>query len=149
MNQNRIIITEENYPQVKHLIPPMMYELISIIGLKPTLTLIQHRGGQTLEIHKGKTKASARKMAELAEIIGWPAVEKLINCYSTGRRIAVSNCKKATTYLKHKEILARFDELTAEKPNGEAMTAYLAARKLAIEFNLTERQIWLISKKPI
>ena len=149
MSRQEIVITEENYPQVRHLMPAFMHELIGIIGLKAALTLVRHKGGLVVPIYKCRTPKTKQDMANLAGLIGQDAVEKLINCYTTQRNIVIPRCTYAMSYLKSKKILERFDELTTEKPNRKAITANAAVKRLAVEFGLCERRIWDITKLPI
>ncbi|WP_277073906.1 Mor transcription activator family protein [Simonsiella muelleri] len=137
-------LTTQDYPEIRHLLPRSVQELIFLTSVESAFILIEHYGGQTLTISQNKTSISKASFQKLAALIGKEHANKLTTAYG-GRQlnIFIPRCHKAQQYLRDKKIVARFDEMAKEQLENQAVNA------LVLEFGLTDRQIRSILKTHI
>lgn len=106
------------------LLPPSLQEVAEVIGIVATLKLVEWRGGVRVWV-PGEVKA----FDPLANAIGVVAAEKL--CARFGLEFLwIPKCTKAVRAARDSEIRRRYKTTTAAQ--------------LALEYGLTDRQIWAI-----
>lgn len=134
-------LSPQDYPEIRHLLPRNVQELIFLTSAESVFILIEHYGGRTLPISQNKTPHGKASFQKLAALIGKEHANKLTIAYGgRQRKVFVPQCQKARQYLRDKKIVARFDELAKEQREHQAVNA------LVLEFGLTDRQIRRILK---
>lgn len=134
-------LSPQDYPEIRHLLPRNVQELIFLTSVESVFILIEHYGGRTLPINQNKTPHGKASFQKLAALIGKEHANKLTIAYGgRQRKVFVPQCQKARQYLRDKKIVARFDELAKEQREHQAVNA------LVLEFGLTDRQIRRILK---
>lgn len=113
-------------------LPASVRQLISLIGLVPTLALINTFAGQILSIPVRDDPAGERRR-RLVEVIGATATSALIANYP-GQRLPIPRCVAAMRDARDRRIIAAYDR-------GASVAA------LTGEFWLTDRQIRTILKR--
>lgn len=113
-------------------LPASVRELISLIGLAPTLALVNKFAGQILVVPTG-AMARSKTRSRLVEIIGEAATALLIWNFP-GARLTIPRCVVAMRDARDRRIIAAY---TAGVPVG----------RLAAENFLTDRQIRTIIKR--
>ncbi|MBF0192992.1 MAG: hypothetical protein HQL71_00480 [Magnetococcales bacterium] len=109
-------------------LPESMVEIKSIVGVQGVLTLLNECGGTRLFIPR-KLKAKHK----LIVLLGQEAAQKM-SAYFGGETLTIVRGSKANKSLRNCEIINRYD-------NGDKVP------KLAIAYELTERQIYSILSK--
>lgn len=122
-------------------LPRTARDLVDLIGLPATLTLIEARGGQVLTIPKRKRKQGEELFEQLVELVGPDAAAKICQRYG-GEYLTIPSCKRAAHAVRDAELQARFDALLAEGLGARAV-----ANRLAGEFGLDVSTVWRASKR--
>ena len=91
-----------------------------------------------------KTRAGQQLHARLAEEVGEEAAGKISRIYGQQRFLWVPKCQEALRELRNRQIRARLDDLTMRQ---DALSMPWAVKQLALEYDLTDRQIWYIAKE--
>lgn len=124
---------------VAHLLPPLARELHGLIGIVPTLRLVEEMGGQQFPVSKNQRRQGAIRFERLAEVVGIGAAQAMTRHYG-GCVISIPMCADALRELRDRELRADFDRITTEH------TANHAVAVLNRKYRLTERHIWRIVK---
>lgn len=128
--EQRELITQ---PLYRCDLPPQMARILELIGWDATLRLINSYGGtHILPTRCARRNDSSSSNAQLAMLIGEDAYNKLAAEYD-GTRVYCAKCDDAMRKIRNMEISKRY-------VGGESAAA------LAIEYRLSERQIWFILK---
>lgn len=106
------------------LLPAVLQEFVSLIGIDATMRLVHRFGGTRVRIPLTATADHA-----LAELIGMDQLVKLCDRFK-GHRFDLPKAYAALLHIRNAKILAEY---------GPKST-----RQLALEHGLTERQIWNI-----
>lgn len=115
-------------------LPPSVREMVELIGLAPTLRLVEAYGGNVLRIPTGGRDTGATGMrARLVELLGEEATDRLIASYG-GERITVARCAAALRDRRDRRMIEDY---------GRGV----AVSRLAREHCLTERQVRNILKR--
>ena len=114
---------------IEDCLPPSLVEINTLIGIKATLRLVEIYGGTLIELPR-----RYRDDHHLVRIIGHKEASILIKQYS-GDRLYIPKNEQATRLMRDIEIANKYD-------------AGYSVKKLAREYNLSERQIWNIFKRP-
>ncbi len=125
---------------VAHLLPPLARELHGLIGIVPTLRLVEEMGGQQFPVSKNQRRQGAIRFERLAEVVGSTAAQAMTRHYG-GCVISIPMCADALRELRDRELRADFDHITREH------TANHAVAVLNRKYRLTERHIWRIVKR--
>lgn len=125
---------------VAHLLPPLARELHGLIGIVPTLRLVEEMGGQQFPVSKNQRRQGAIRFERLAEVIGSHAAQVMTRHYG-GCVISIPMCAIALRELRDRELRADFDRITLEHPANHAVAV------LNRKYKLTERHIWRIVKR--
>lgn len=108
------------------LLPPILQDLVELIGLPLTMKLVEAHGGTRLFVPK-------RDVAEdhpLARLLGSEAAQKLIEAYGGEEHFDIPFGERALKAVRKAQIRAK-------RP-------YTSARLLALEYRTSERNIRLI-----
>lgn len=108
------------------LLPPRLQEFVRLIGLAPTMRLVERFGGLRIYI-----PAKATADHPLAELIGQENLAKLAEQYGidgTGDRFLLPRAERALNAVRNARIRADY-------------AASKSLRELAIEHRLTERHV--------
>lgn len=125
---------------IAHLLPPLARELHGLIGIVPTLRLVEEMGGQQFPVSKNQRRQGAIRFERLAEVVGTRAAQLITHHYG-GCVISIPMCADALRELRDRELRADFDHITLEH------TANHAVAVLNRKYRLTERHIWRIVKR--
>lgn len=107
------------------LLPQNEQEIAELIGLLPTMRLVSSCGGTRVWFPEIPTWQH-----RLASVIGMPALKKLCSHYYN-QYVYINRCTEALQAVRDQEINRRLD-------SGEK------ASDLALEFGMTERNVYLI-----
>lgn len=132
-------LTPEDCAAVAGCLPYTALALIKLLGAEAACALLNARPGVTIVIpkHANANPAGARRWAELAEIIGEPAMQRLADKYG-GEAISIPVCKKAREELRARRIRAHYDRLV----NGDGLSGRQAVYEIGlIEAPITSRAI--------
>lgn len=121
-------------------LPRLAQELVRLIGYNAAMELIRHFGGQRIRF--AKTEGSAAFEA-VAEIVGPHAALVLSTAYG-GEEQYIAKCFQAMKGLERRQIVARFEALSADGLGSRA-----ACNALAGEFGKSYRQIEIIVNSPL
>lgn len=106
-------LTPEDCEAVRGLLPYTALGLIATIGAPAACTLLNERPGVQIMVprHPDANPSGARRWAELAELIGEPAMVALAARFG-GEAISVPVCKAARDELRDRAMRAMYDRLT-------------------------------------
>ncbi len=108
------------------LLPPQARQLVRLIGMVNTLTLLEQRGGVTLRI-----PTKAMEAVYLRDVLPMDAIIELCKAMP-GKRIELPKLDKITLQIRNQVIRAERQQVSASK--------------VALRFNLTRRQVINICK---
>ncbi|MBL8396146.1 MAG: hypothetical protein JNK99_15610 [Candidatus Accumulibacter sp.] len=105
-------LTPEDCEAVSGLLPYTALVLIATIGAAAACTLLNERPGVTINLPRrpDANPAGARRWAELAELIGEPAMAALAARFG-GEVLSIPVCKAARAELRARAIRAMYDRL--------------------------------------
>lgn len=106
-------------------LPESLTEIAEIIGLPSTLTLVEKWGGTRIFIPR-----QVAAQHKLANLLGFEQARKMSRHFG-GETLTIARAANVIRSIRNREITRRYDE-------GEGV------RLLAVEHNLTERQIYTI-----
>lgn len=106
-------------------LPESLREVVDLVGLPATLKLVEHFGGAIAVYVPREIEADH----PLAHAVGPAAARKLSSLYGGDYLRNIPRCARGLRRIRDVEIRARRTE---------------GAFRLALEFGLTERQIWTI-----
>lgn len=136
---------EQDFDTLRELLPESVLQIVRIAGVAAAVALVRHYGGTFFPMGQSKNKFGKILFAALAEVVGNEQAERLSRAFATQRGLYIPKCDTALIELRDRQIRRDFDTLTGQQPH--TMPAYLAARNLAREYRLSERQIWRILKQ--
>ena len=116
-------------------LPPVIQELIRLIGHGKTMALVKEFGGQNLLIPK--TDASDAWHA-LAEVIGEPATKKLAEGFGQ-EHVYIALCHQAMKIDQRRRIVARYDKLLKDGHGSRAAVEMLVREFRPISYRWVER----------
>ena len=126
------IVTLAQRPQVKLdtdairvLVPKMVTDWVCLMGIGPTMALVNHYPGMQLKVPKGFI-GGLMKM-RLERILGQQAAEAFIGRYG-GEHLTVPRCAGLMRSLRNAEIIAAYDR--GESLNELALAHGLSVRQL-------------------
>lgn len=116
-------------------LPEQAQQIHDLVGLESMVRLVNKWGGCHLDFPRYRESFSTSVVVHaLADELGWADANKLAEMFQ-GSRLHVPKCQKALRKMTESQIKAEMDKGTP---------AHVLARK----FNLTERSIWRIAKRP-
>lgn len=136
-------LNKKDFDEVRHLLPDGAIDLIQVVGADAAYRLIKRWGGTSLPVGMNKTRNGKILHANLAEEIGEENALKISRIFGRQRFLWVPKCQDALREVRNRKIRAQIDDLTMR--GSYSMPE--AVRKIAVEYNLTDRQIWYIAKQ--
>lgn len=109
-------------------------ELIRIIGLEATLSLIREFGGMEIRFNKLEAGPGADRFAAIAETVGYDNARRLAKEW-LHEQVYVPRCCKAVSVLRDRAIVQDFDRMSKEQSGAETV------RHLVTKYRLSYRQI--------
>lgn len=140
------VIDADDFAALQHLMPATFAGVVEIVGVKAAYELVLKYRGTSFKIGQNQRKGGRALHFCLAEIVGEEAAGRIETALAGQRELYIPKCDKALRELRNRQIRRQFDELTTQKPYP--MTATLASRNLAHEYNLTGRMINEIVNTP-
>ena len=123
-------------------LPDVARQLVDLVGLSNTVSLVERLGGTTFPVAAGVNALGKLRYNLLAEIVGVTAADKLTKEY--GRtRLYIPTCAKALREARNRAICAEFSQLTA--PGGD-VSGNDAVFTLARKYRVSDRLVWQILK---
>jgi hypothetical protein len=135
-------LTPEDCAAVSDCLPYTAHALIAVLGAVAACKLLNARPGATIVVpkHPDANPAGARAWAELAELIGEPAMVRLSG-WRGGEALPVPVCQAARNELRARAIRAMYDRLTREEGRSGRQAIYA----IGIQFApITSRAIEMI-----
>lgn len=124
------------------LLPDTIRNMIPILGLVDTMTVVEKLGGSTWQVAEGKTEEGRQKRAALAGLVG-DEIESKLHQYYAGDNLYIAQCKALITKLRDAAIHQEFEFLIQK---GK-LSARSAVTCLAQKHRLSDRWIWEILKR--
>ncbi|RMX18980.1 hypothetical protein EBQ34_01090 [Vandammella animalimorsus] len=106
------------------LLPPLLQDFVSRIGVQPTMALVQRLGGVRIYV------PSAERCGEdhpIAQIIGLPNLQALAQEYGGQPHFQLPNAKAALLAVRNAQIVADYQQLSV--------------RQIALKYGLTEGHV--------
>ena len=122
-------------PAERSLLPPVIREIVRLIGHGPAMALVHEFGGQDLRIPK--TEASAT-WAALAEVIGEAAMKTLASVFG-GEQMSVALCARALKADRNRKMVARYDALLNEGYSSRGAVSVLVREYRPISYRTVEK----------
>lgn len=140
-------MTEQDFKDIKHLLPESVIALITVVGIEHTLNLVRNWGGTNFPIsnRRRNSKASLALHAALAEEVGEKAACKIEEAFNGQPYLLIPRCLGAMRELRNRFIRRQYDEMTSRKVGG--MSDTLAIRNLCRAHSLATRQVRYILKE--
>lgn len=117
---------------IRTLVPPMVADWIDLMGISPTLALVDAYPGVQLKVPMGRKAGKLSR--RLVNILGDEAADAFMERHG-GEHLTVPRCAGLTRALRDAEIIAAYD-------GGEKL------HDLALEHGLTVRQLRNILNRP-
>jgi len=115
-------MTEQDFEDVKHLLPQSVVAMITVIGLEATFHMVKVWGGTNYPIsnRRRNTRQSRILHAQLVEDIGEEAAGRLERAYAGQPFLAIPRCWDAMRELRNRFIRRQYDAMSAEQqpPSG-------------------------------
>ena len=120
--------------------PEQAKDICDVIGILPTIALVQQFGGQSIYV---ASRSDAPSYINLVACIGEESAGLLSN-YASGGYLTIPICTRVLRAKRNDELRAEFDRLTMQ----EKKSAGEAVKRLTRFFDrpLHERHIWRILK---
>lgn len=122
---------------VKHLLPPIVLEIIDIIGLEATTKLVEAIGGTNFRFTAGVNDCPRYQI--ICEAIGKEKTSLLLERFRNSDEY-IPRCEKALRVVKYDKFKHDFDYLT----QFEKKSARMALLHLCPLYKITERTGWKI-----
>lgn len=135
-------LNQKDLAELKHLLPPSFFNVMTIIGLEKTFLLVQKFGGTCFRIGQNKRKAGQILHFCLAEQVGEEAATRIETALAGQRELYIPKCDQVLRELRNRQMRREFDELTTR--SMYPMTGVMAANNLARAYHLSTRQVWTI-----
>lgn len=124
-------------------LPQHVREIANVIGYAGAMRLVAELGGRSWEFAKGANRPGQAHVAALADILGDEAAEQLTSRVG-GNKIYIPKCDAALRRLRDLEIHRQFEQAIREGVSANTVVA-----ELARAFELSDRRVWDILKKPL
>ncbi|KDN12583.1 hypothetical protein [Snodgrassella communis] len=126
-----------SFESIKHLLPPIMHEIMDIIGLEATKALVDAIGGTSFRFSAGVKDCPRYRI--LCEAIGVEKTTKLLERFRNSDEY-IPRCAQALRVLTYDKFKSDFEHLT----QLEKKSARMALLQLCPLYKITERTGWKI-----
>ena len=129
-------IDDESRKVILPLLPRVAVEIVGLIGLEASLVLFVQFGGVVWRFTRGKAKfgLAARRFDEMVEVVGRENALRLADAFGHDD-VYIPTCSVARRALRHRSMVAEFDELT------QTVSAREAVNRIAHRYNMSTRSI--------
>ena len=103
-------------------LPATIQEIVRLIGHSKAMLLVQHFGGQELNIPKTE---GTDTWAALVEVIGLQATQAMARHFSGNEPIYIALCAKALRDERNRRMIARYDVLVREGHSGNGAVSVI------------------------
>lgn len=103
-------------------LPATIQEIIRIIGHSKAMLLVEHFGGQELNIPKTE---GSDTWAALVEVIGLQATQAMARHFGGNEPIYIALCAKAIRDERNRRMIARYDVLLREGHSGNGAVSVI------------------------
>lgn len=124
------------------LLPPVIQEIVRLIGHGKAMALVREFGGQELRIPRTE---GSDTWAALCEVIGEPATKQLAAAMGGGEPVYIALCDKAMQADRNRRMVARYEALLAEKHSGRGAVSVLVREFGPISY----RRVEIIVNSPL
>jgi len=137
-------MTEQDFADVKHLLPHSVVALITVIGLEAAFHMVKVWGGTNYPIsnRRRNTRQSRILHAQLVEDIGEEAAGRLERAYVGQPFLAIPRCWDAMRELRNRFIRRQYDAMSAE-----GLSDLFIVRELVLAHKLWRGNIRYILKE--
>jgi len=116
------------------LLPPVAKELIAMVGQELATKFMDVFGGKTLWFPSTQYRPSGRRAA-IAAVVGDKAAHKICVRFA-GANMYIPMCSRLAAQARHRRIISDYN-------------SGLGVRAIARKYEITDRCVWLVLKKPI
>ena len=129
-------IDDESREVILPFLPRVAVEIVGLIGLEAALILFVQFGGMVWRFTRGKENfgLGARRFDEMAEVVGRENALRLADAFGHDD-VYIPTCSVARRALRHRSMVAEFDELT------QTVSAREAVNRLAHRYGMSTRSI--------
>lgn len=134
---------EPDLADLEHLMPPSVHTLVDCIGAPAALALLNTWPGAEVKVPRfpDANPAGARRWAQLAEVVGEDAMQRLADFYG-GDVLAIPLCSRARQEKRNRVIRRDFDQFTTRQPTGFGLSKTDAIREIGMRYApISARQI--------
>lgn len=135
------MLLNKQYDTLTIAAPASIDEVRAAIGNDKTLALVKKWGGITLRL---PAKANTLESNEIARVIGLDALKALCKALGHARYLYLPRCADVLRNARDIEIIAKAEEAIRK---GTPLTPLVD--ELALEYGLSDRQVWNIMKRTI
>ncbi|MCO6514882.1 MULTISPECIES: Mor transcription activator family protein [Snodgrassella] len=131
-----------SFESIKHLLPPIMHEIMDIIGLEATKALVDAIGGTSFRFSAGVKDCPRYRI--LCEAIGEEMTTKLLERFRNSDEY-IPRCATAMRALYYAQFKHDFEYLT----QYDKKSARMALLQLCPRYKISERTGWKIIHEQI
>ncbi|MGQ2260140.1 hypothetical protein ACS899_05045 [Salmonella enterica] len=128
-------------PDLMSMLPDVVIEIISVIGLNPAMKLIKSFGGTTFPIGKGIRFLGGSNAKKLRAILSEDEIKEL-SFYFSGSPVYIPRCDRALREVRNRAFIKDYHSMRqAGASSLECM------RELPLKYEFTDRYGWALLKK--
>lgn len=117
-------------------LPPVIREIVRLIGHGKAMALVREFGGQALRIPRSE---GSDTWAAIAEVIGEPATTKLAATMGGGEPIYIALCHQAMKVDRNRRMIARYEALLAQGMSSNGAVSVLVREFAPISYRQVEK----------
>ncbi|WP_347253475.1 Mor transcription activator family protein [Leminorella grimontii] len=123
-----------DFEQLRDLLPPVVLDIIDLIGYRDTETLIKKLGGVSFPVGVSARKRGNRRAAVLIDTLGADVATKIEQRFG-GEVLYIPRCEAALREWRNRAFIAQYRQKIAAGESGR-----FALMELCPRFNLSDRQ---------
>jgi hypothetical protein len=136
-------LTGDDFTELTHLMPETARTLAQCIGTEATVALLNAWPGVEVKVPRfpDANPAGARRWAQMAAVIGAPAMERLAALYG-GTTLEIPLCSRVRQERRNRVIRQDFDQFTSKPPAGIGLSKTEAVQEIGMRYApISARQI--------
>ncbi|WP_048796447.1 MULTISPECIES: Mor transcription activator family protein [Serratia] len=126
---------------VEFLLPPVVKEILTLIGFPSTLKLLDVLGGTTFTVGKGLKESGCSRMELLVSTIGQESAAKMSRHFG-GDVLYIPRCERALKELRNRQLVADVERLRNE---GRSLPWIMA--ELCPRYGISDRLAYYIIER--
>ncbi|WP_449543628.1 Mor transcription activator family protein [Enterobacter ludwigii] len=130
-----------NIREVESLLPPVVRDILALIGFPATIKLLEVLGGTTFTIGKGLKESGCSRMELLASTIGQDNATRMSQHFG-GDVLYIPRCERAIKELRNRKLVADVAKLRSE---GKSMPWIMT--ELCPQYGISDRLAYLIIER--